>query len=667
MHRFHYLAVFILLTIHSCLPPAPEDLTNLDYTMNDPLYRKIKDFQDRRLSDSLYNYLRHSKAVYRMLSAQAFGSYQDSNAIEPLALLLKDPIEEVRQNAAYSLGQIGHIKAEKELINAFIPKDSLGPFQKTNELILEAIGKCGSDSTLNLICKISNYTNANIHLLNGQLLAIYRFGLRNKICNASVPILIEVLQNKAIGEKPKLIASHCLQRLKSLDIKNYYKEILNICYEEKNPLIRMGVVTALTRLKAPGITTDLTELYSRIQDTRVQCNLIKGLQNLPAGIASSLALKAIQNPSLHISTLGAEYFQKKGTEFDVDELLKLVNDGNLHWHPKSILYTSLIRLISPFKKFTKTALLIQLTREIQNANDPYKKAALITALENSPTYLNFILQIGEKEKEPVVINAITTTIQKMMQHPAIPKIYPGNKNYIYQLVTNFLNRQCNNSNVGSLAIMAEWFRTEKGLISKYFKPDSTLKIAQGRLKLPKEIETYNEIENTISQIRKVKYYPRQIDYNHPINWTILDQKKDTIYGEINTTKGKIEFELYTKVAPASVANFIQLIEEKFFVEKIIHRVVPNFVIQSGCPRGDGYGSLDYTIRSEVSPHLDYLQEGMIGMASAGPDTECSQFFITFSPTPHLDGRYSIFGRMTKGMDVLNLIYQGDKITEITLK
>ena len=84
-------------------------------------------------------------------------------------------------------------------------------------------------------------------------------------------------------------------------------------------------------------------------------------------------------------------------------------------------------------------------------------------------------------------------------------------------------------------------------------------------------------------------------------------------------------------------------KEKFYNEKTWHRVVPNFVIQAGCTRGDGYGSLNYTIRSEFSPQS--YKTGYVGMASAGKDTESTQFFITHRPTPHLDGRYTIFAKV----------------------
>jgi cyclophilin family peptidyl-prolyl cis-trans isomerase len=94
-------------------------------------------------------------------------------------------------------------------------------------------------------------------------------------------------------------------------------------------------------------------------------------------------------------------------------------------------------------------------------------------------------------------------------------------------------------------------------------------------------------------------------------------------------------------------------------------VVPNFVVQTGCPRGDGFGSLDFTIRSEVAGTY-YNEEGYLGMASAGPHTEGTRFFITHSPTPHLDGRYTIFGKVISGMQVIHQLEMGDSISQINI-
>jgi len=131
---------------------------------------------------------------------------------------------------------------------------------------------------------------------------------------------------------------------------------------------------------------------------------------------------------------------------------------------------------------------------------------------------------------------------------------------------------------------------------------------------------------------------------------------------IETSRGHIICVLHGDDAPETVANFLRLAGEGFYDGLTFHRVVPNFVIQGGCPRGDGWGDPGYTIRCEINRHR-YLT-GTLGMALSGKDTGGSQFFITHSPQPHLDGLYTVFGRVLEGQDVVEAIVQGDEILAI---
>jgi peptidyl-prolyl cis-trans isomerase B (cyclophilin B) len=124
-----------------------------------------------------------------------------------------------------------------------------------------------------------------------------------------------------------------------------------------------------------------------------------------------------------------------------------------------------------------------------------------------------------------------------------------------------------------------------------------------------------------------------------------------------TPHGTIMITLFTDVAPVAVANFVRLARSGFYDRGVFHRVVPNFVVQGGCPRHDGYGGPGYALPAEVSP--EEYSVGTLGMADAGLDTAGSQFFLTLSPTPRLEGRYTAFGRVTAGLAVLEQIQIGD--------
>lgn len=123
----------------------------------------------------------------------------------------------------------------------------------------------------------------------------------------------------------------------------------------------------------------------------------------------------------------------------------------------------------------------------------------------------------------------------------------------------------------------------------------------------------------------------------------------------STSMGNFEIELFADKAPVTVANFLQLMEKGFYDGLIFHRVIDGFMIQGGCPLGNGAGGPGYAIKDEFDPELKHDSEGILSMANAGPDTGGSQFFITLVPTPWLDNHHSIFGKVVNGMEVVKSI------------
>ncbi len=133
---------------------------------------------------------------------------------------------------------------------------------------------------------------------------------------------------------------------------------------------------------------------------------------------------------------------------------------------------------------------------------------------------------------------------------------------------------------------------------------------------------------------------------------------------IETDKGNIVLELFEDDAPNTVANFEKLINDGFYNGLKFHRIIPNFMIQGGCPLGNGTGGPGYKIKCEINPRKH--QKGTLSMAHAGKDTGGSQFFITHSPQPHLDGVHTVFGQVIEGMDVVNKMKQGDVMKKVTV-
>ena len=153
-------------------------------------------------------------------------------------------------------------------------------------------------------------------------------------------------------------------------------------------------------------------------------------------------------------------------------------------------------------------------------------------------------------------------------------------------------------------------------------------------------------------------------WNNPPEMQIDSNKNYVV--SMNTSKGIIELELYPQHAPITVNNFVFLVKEGYYDDVSFHRVIEDFVIQGGDPTGTGRGGPGYKFEDEVKNNPLKHESGVISMANAGPNTNGSQFFITHSPQPHLNGKHTVFGKVIKGFDVVDSIEQGDKMVSVAI-
>ncbi|MEE9264310.1 MAG: peptidylprolyl isomerase [Vicinamibacteria bacterium] len=135
---------------------------------------------------------------------------------------------------------------------------------------------------------------------------------------------------------------------------------------------------------------------------------------------------------------------------------------------------------------------------------------------------------------------------------------------------------------------------------------------------------------------------------------------------IVTNRGTIRLQLHEDKAPRTVGNFEKLVGDGFYNNLTFHRVIPDFMVQAGCPQGTGTGGPGYTFEDEFHPDLKHTGPGVLSMANSGPNTNGSQFFITHVPTPWLDGKHSVFGQVLSGKEIVDAVQQGDVMESVTV-
>ena len=153
-------------------------------------------------------------------------------------------------------------------------------------------------------------------------------------------------------------------------------------------------------------------------------------------------------------------------------------------------------------------------------------------------------------------------------------------------------------------------------------------------------------------------------YSKPPEMTIDTDK--TYTATIATPRGDITIDMEARHAPKTVNNFVTLARDGFYDGLTFHRVIPNFMIQGGDPQGTGTGGPGYKFEDETKGNPQTHERGVISMANAGPNTNGSQFFITHGPQPHLNGRHTVFGTVTSGMDAVDAVRQGDTMDSVTI-
>ena len=147
----------------------------------------------------------------------------------------------------------------------------------------------------------------------------------------------------------------------------------------------------------------------------------------------------------------------------------------------------------------------------------------------------------------------------------------------------------------------------------------------------------------------------------------MSSELNELLAVFTTSKGEIRIRLAAEGAPMTVANFVNLAQRGYYDGLKFHRVIDNFMVQGGDPDGTGMGGPGYNFGDEFGPGLRHDSAGVLSMANAGPGTNGSQFFITHGPTPHLDGKHSVFGKVTSGQEVVDAIAQNDVMTTVKIE
>jgi len=649
--------------------------------------RAILTAQDLRDANALLKHLGDPSPAIRAKGALAAGSVQDTINIASLIALLNDPVADVRQAAAFALGQMNPVidSVQRSTITRELLKQLLNEENERVQIrLLEGLGKTGSRESLDEVAAVTRRSNGS--KVRGEIaLAIGRYAYRNFKSVAATRAVVELLD--VPGEEWK--AAYALMRIgDGASVREHAARIISAA-RHVDPQVRMYVATFLGELSdVPPSLDVLRSLAETDPDWRVRANAVKALAgvdlNLDRRVGTTL-VKAISDPNEHLSLVALTSMagaKVRGSAIDeqVRTILASMLDGAFTSRQKREAAIALAKIFG-----TDAYPLIVAA----GGKGSLLRTAYIEALGNIPS--------GDAQAE---LLSYSRQSDLKVQHAALDALLtssalaPPSREMVIAARSSFIRALSSED----MAIVA----TAAGALADSLFADSTVILplleSLNRMKSPDDVEamtaviqalgflkaeaatstlisTMNDSDRTVAikaalaleniTGRELRQFvePHSTLSHTNFDWALLEWLSEHTDIVVQTSRGAFTVKMFPDEAPFTCVNIATLIKKGFYSGLLFHRVVPNFVVQGGDPRGDGWGGPGYAMRSEFG--YSHYERGMVGMASSGKDTEGSQFFVTHSHQPHLDGRYTIFGRVATGMDVVDKIQVGDTLQMIT--
>ncbi|MEM9528118.1 MAG: peptidylprolyl isomerase [Bacteroidota bacterium] len=663
------VAVLLLIGVFSsCIVPGGEDDfegVGVIVNLNDPMTRRIYDLQNARQTDSLLYYLGSTNPNYRYLAARAFSSFPELTPLvtDSLASLLKDRYELVRSAAAFSLGQSGREAVATQLAQSF---DTLGNMPEYNAAALAAVGKTGSEEYLDHLTKVTTYRPTDTLLQVGRAWGLFNFAFRGLQSAKGDSIMLAHLLDAATPPKALEPVTGYLHRFAIAIDTAAETGLRQILRNSTEPDVLMATARTLGRSKAPSARVALLRALRSATDWRVRTEIIQALKEFPYATIREPIIERLQDPHPLVRRSAADFLLAQGTAADATFYRSLARDSS-QTDIRYRLYAAANRHLPLYLTDYRGRINYDLQQAYVKTTDPFQRADILAALAEFPWNYRTIHELYQQAQQAPVRSAAAEALRSISDRTDFVAFFRGSARRVRLDLSVYFREMIYGREVGPAYFAANALAKNAEVYRAYYPDLDWMSTALRGFSLPKEIETYRSVELAQAALAGTEEPPTKAAgaAAKTIDWQRIgaDAGDEVV---IRVPEGRIILELYPDIAPATVSSFLELVKADYYNGKLFHRVVPNFVAQGGGPRGDGFGSEEFIIRTET-PGIRWDRPGLIGMASAGKDTEGVQFFITHRPTPHLNGNYTIFGGVTEGQEVVDMLTMGSIIESIELR
>ncbi len=670
--KFFWIGSLILtiFLINSCtklnVENVKKELRNYEYS------RQVN-------QEKFARWLNSKDPVIRKLAVETLGRIQDTSTVVLVSNRLKDPDSAVRSAAAFALGQFFDPIAEPYLLEAIRVEADTTVLAR----IIEALGKCGTQNSFNILKGFLEQKNPR--LIQPAAIACGLLSYRGYIPFRNSFILEKLLTDNPSSEV-RWRAAYALYRMRSPgSYLNFIKAL-----KDKSPYVRYYSIKGLTELYNIASSPNLKEFqknltFKNMTDFFKSKRLQKRLPRL------------LQDPIWYVRVAALEFIQRTKWSGLKKAVLQATKDEHPHvsteaiktlmYYPDSRTKKFLWNLYNTTSDWRRKGITLETLSQVDSLKtlkiisshfDQYEwpnTVFVIRALENISGAQSIALL--KKLAESKIIAQKTLAIEALTNKPVEQNYFlpllSTHDPAIVTITSIYFSRTKNPEAVPHLIKAYQSFTPPQDL-----EPMEAILVALDSINTPESINFLkSQVSNPYPPVQKIlhsAFKRRNITPPTPVKtsestayatrWNFEIPNQKIIQIEFETNRGNFKIELYPQVAPVTVASFISLIKKHFYKGLYFHRVVPGFVIQGGDPRGDGWGGPGYAIPCEYNSI--FYERGVLGMAHAGKDTGGSQFFITHLPQPHLNGRYTAFGRVVSGMEVVDQIQIYDKIIDVKI-
>ncbi len=665
------LSVALMLTLVAIAVPTARAADTPD-----PMREILIHEQERLLDDGVLVDLAGSKdEAVRARAVRALGRLQDPALLEILSQKLSDKKEPVRFEAAFALGQLEIPEAEPVLAAALDSEKS----PEVRARIVEALGKCGTEISVPTLTGL--VASPEPPVAQAAALALGIMGYRDIDIHSAGPALNTALESQDADLRWR--AAYAVYRGKVLGTSLGLKRALG----SSDPLTLIFAVRAAGALDNRRL---LDEVIANLHhpDWRVRVEVLRNLAASKSGRAPSQAGLLADDPNPQVQLTAITALGDLGHAGGLGRLDGV--DLNENWH----VHAAYIRA---YAKGSGDGALPEL-RDAMKSPDWRIRLAAARAFGDVPTEQSLVLvEDMLQDDNPEVVAALVNSLVVFPQRRAVELIRTTLTSDDIAVLTSAASAAGQRYDLGAVPLLIEAYEplqspvdTEVmtaildalGSILSATEEDDPMgelsDLDRGRALTLLDAARHDTDANVsraaaealslatgtdVEPATQPKHeVPPELDLDLA---EALNTGQEHLRARIVTEYGPIVIDLFGTEAPGTVANFVTLARDGFYNGLTFHRVIADFVTQGGDPRGDGWGGPGYAIRCEYNP-LHY-ETGTVGMALAGKDTGGSQFFITHSPQPHLDGRYTIFGQVVEGQDVVDRILVGDVIREIVIE